>query len=326
MPKRLTFKIEGLKEIISNYNIDNVESFKEFEKGEENVNILVKTKSRKYVLRIYNTKRTEEQILFELSLIDYLYKKKFPIPAIIPTSFNKWFLKYKNHFVVLFSYVEGDTITFSKLNDNQLSDVAYNLSLMHKLLDNFSPLGNKKREEMFWFDMEFDIQGKIFPLIINDPEFSEIKDLIRSLQHDLLLMKKKLSQLRVKICFVHNDFQDGNMKFVGDKMKGIFDFDDCCPGAIVSDVAIAINNFCFDDQKLNKRKFNLFIKNYEKNIRLSDNEKKSIIPLMIHVNSFSIHNAIRLWYSDRKNGPYYKSVIVWSNKRLNMLKEQENDN
>jgi len=326
MPKKSTFNQEELRTIISNYNVGEIKLIEEFEKGEENINIFVETSTGKYVLRIYNQKRSYEQILFELSIMDYLFRNGFPTPKIILTKKNSNWFKYDDHFIVMFSYIEGNSVSFTELNKEQLGSVANNLSLMHKILLDFSPKGNKKREEMFWFEMEYDIQKNIFPKVINNSNFKEIKQIIEELVIELPKMMDLLSEFSkdIKVGIVHNDFQDGNMKFKGNIVSGIFDFDDSCPGAIISDLAIAINNFCFDNNKLNREKYDFFVRNYEKNIKLSEFEKMAIIPLMIHTNSFSIHNAIRLWSTDLINGQYYLSVIKWSYKKLKIL-SGEND-
>ena len=79
--------------------------------------------------------------------------------------------------------------------------------------------------------------------------------------------------------------------FVNDKFSGFIDFYYACNERFIYDIAIAINDWCIDDDgKINTLMSSEFIKGYQLERKLTDNENK-------YFNSALRLAALRFWLS-----------------------------
>jgi Ser/Thr protein kinase RdoA (MazF antagonist) len=97
------------------------------------------------------------------------------------------------------------------------------------------------------------------------------------------IMKLKLNK---NIIITHSDFKGDNLLFRKNKLVTILDFGSIDINPQIKDVADAIKDCCFIEERLDKRKLNLFLKEYEKMNLLIKEEKEMLIPLIIGNNCF----------------------------------------
>lgn len=138
--------LNELKNIIQlEYSIDieNIEKNQESTTG--NVYIIY-TKKDKYVLKIYEVKQHVESMILlhkDLSL-------KFNIPSPILNKNKELFIKIKNQYLVLYSFLEGIQIgkMIDNLNQNIIKEIALELRKIHEQTSN---MNNYKLKEVPFF-------------------------------------------------------------------------------------------------------------------------------------------------------------------------------
>ena len=69
-----------IEEILSNYNLGKLESFKGIKEGIENTNYFIQTEKGKFILTIYEKRVEEKDLPFFIGLMRNLFDKKFPSP------------------------------------------------------------------------------------------------------------------------------------------------------------------------------------------------------------------------------------------------------
>ena len=79
---------ENLKDILSNYNLGKLDSFKGIEEGIENTNYFLSVDKKKYILTVYEKRVETKDLPFFSELITTLNKSNFKCPVPI-TNNNK---------------------------------------------------------------------------------------------------------------------------------------------------------------------------------------------------------------------------------------------
>lgn len=86
---------------------------------------------------------------------------------------------------------------------------------------------------------------------------------------------KKLNKKKLRRSRIHSDLREHNFIVKNDKLKAIIDWDDSHEDYIVYEVAIFLIGLT-DKRKVHKDKIKIFLKEYQKNMKLNDEEKKAI--------------------------------------------------
>ena len=99
------------KKYLANYSLGNLYYFKGINEGIENTNYFFRTKSKEFVLTIYENKITErikgKNLIFFIDLVNFLRKEKFPSPKILYNNNNKQLNSYENKQFTIIDFVEG---------------------------------------------------------------------------------------------------------------------------------------------------------------------------------------------------------------------------
>ncbi|MFT4261594.1 MAG: phosphotransferase [Candidatus Woesearchaeota archaeon] len=110
---------------------------------------------------------------------------------------------------------------------------------------------------------------------------------------------------------VHADMHLGNMVFDEKQVTGLFDFDDCFYGPKLMDIASIIRYVCFYDKKLDKKRVNIFLEEYQKYAALSKTEKANLWQITRLFNI--IHYVYNLYdennWKIKKNHEYFEEEI-----------------
>lgn len=139
-----------------NYGFNIVSIFKNEDSSVGNV-YNIKTVDNKYILKIY------DNINYVNNMIGiYNYLKDMYIPQIIATKDGKYFSKYNNSYIVIYSFLEGTRISEITL-DNDIELIAKEVRKLHDLtsnkkfnLETIDFADNLKRQSMLHFDLTKD--------------------------------------------------------------------------------------------------------------------------------------------------------------------------
>ncbi|AXH15125.1 hypothetical protein CP985_07695 [Malaciobacter mytili LMG 24559] len=203
----------------------------------DTVYILTDNTNKKYILKIYENS-TFIEVEEEINLLKSI--KDLPI--------SKPLYLYKNYKkpMVIFSFIKGfslENITF-----NSLKEIALFLKQLHL----------KKLE--FTTKKTFDLSL----LITSFKQNERVEEFTKRF--------KLIEELKLKNnCLIHADLFPDNVKFLENKLSGVYDFSNSCLGDKNIDLAIILISWCFDkDSNFNIEKAKAFLKTYCEKITLKE--------------------------------------------------------
>ena len=88
-----------IEEILSNYNLGKLDSFKGIEEGIENTNYFLSVNKKKFILTVYEKRVKSEDLPFFSNLMSSLNKANFKCPAPVTNNINsKTIRRYSTKF------------------------------------------------------------------------------------------------------------------------------------------------------------------------------------------------------------------------------------
>lgn len=223
-----------LKEILENYYNFNIDIINKNEESTDGNVYMMKTKQDKYVVKIYSDLQHTTSII---NLHKYLYDNNFYIPQVIETIDKKFFIKFNQKYIVVFSFLEGTQIgklTDEELNDTLVIRIAQELRRLHDITNNknlgFPIIGifNKQnRKSILHFDLTkqniFMTDTKIGFIDFDDAKYGDaVTDL--SIILALLFVSKKRGIVQDKIELFINTYYADDYKLKQDELKLIKEY------------------------------------------------------------------------------------------------------
>ena len=97
----------NIEEILSGYNLGNLDSFRGIVEGVENTNYFLTVNKAKFILTIYEKRVKSEDLPFFSDLMSLLNKANFKCPTPIKNKQNKTLIDYKGKKIMIVSFLEG---------------------------------------------------------------------------------------------------------------------------------------------------------------------------------------------------------------------------
>ena len=320
-PDQIT-AISEIKDILVNYDLGELIDLERNERGFVNTSYYIKTKkqgkNQKYFLRRYKPGIQQVEFQFEHAIINHLLDREFTLIAkVIKTKRGEtYYMKsgnaYQNqpNFYAIFEFLPGEdkyTWVDPGCSSLELHNSAVVLAQFHHTVADFRPEGRR-------------FEPKILKLL---PQIAD--NVLSSLQHskstafDSYLRDQAdhildsctfaldyLSASRLSDCpqiVIHCDYHPGNMKFEGEQIVGLFDFDWSKIDLRCFDVALAIWYFLTswkdgNDGALRLDECSLFLDSYQSTLSdlpdltpLNETELQHL-PMMINLGNMYILNWI----------------------------------
>lgn len=199
----------------------------------------------KYLLRKRRAEFSNaETILFDHSVIHRLGEEGFPVSPPEKTSEGKTAVPSGEEAWELFKYIDG-LEDFMEDNEAQTESAGRTLGRFHKTLSGFRPAGEKSWKREFH---TAGIKRELIDRTNNLPEVFDKKSVGRVLREiDFLLQNYDARGLSRSI--THGDYTSANVKFKGNSVAGIFDFDWTMREAALYDVARGLAYFSAERKK-----------------------------------------------------------------------------
>ncbi len=277
---------KDFKNILDNYNIGQYKNHKYLKDVLENDVYILRTNKGKYILKVLmeiNRKHMREQ----LELIDFLYSKKVPVVKNIKDKKGNEIIKYNIKDIIIQSFIEGKHK--DDFNNSLTKDIAKKVGQMHKILLK-SKFGIQKKKDHIYKKRN-----------INSIKKYELD----KIQSNLFKNLNNIDKSKLKKARIHSDLSEPNLLIKNNKLNAIIDWDDSDYDYLVYEISIFLAHSCVKGDKIYKDKIKIFLKEYQKHIKLNNEEKKAIYPL-INYRLFGILN----WYFHylKLNPKRYKSL------------------
>jgi homoserine kinase type II len=257
-----------IEEILSNYNLGKLDSFKGIEEGIENTNYFLSVNKKKLILTVYEKRVKSEDLPFFSNLMSSLNKANFKCPAPVLNNNNSTITNFEDKKLMIVSFLEGKAK--SNLSPDNCKAIGIETAKMHELTKNFKI----KRQN----DLSINSWRSLFDTV-KDQCSKLHKDLPTLIEENLNSVEKNWPKDLPK-GIIHADLFHDNIFFNKDKFSGIIDFYFSCEDFFAFDIAICFNALCFDGIKenlsFNVTKAKSFIDGYSSVRKLSDPEKQNI--------------------------------------------------
>jgi len=319
--------MKNIKEIISEWNLGKVLSFKKAKKGIVNINWIVKTTNGKYVFRKVNKNKKISELEFELKYLDYLKNKNFPyqIPAPIKNNKGKFLIKKENSLFWAYEFIEGKNL--KNFDYAELKECAKMMAIYHKIIEG-SNLNNKKgcgdvfnrkpvlKELEEFYKKHFEKTKKRKKEKIFFKEASVLIPLLKSLDGKKYFKIPKYP--------LHRDINPENTIWKNKKLVGIIDFENVSSqnDTVIKDIAGMLQYSCRDKNhkhKLDLKLAKFFINEYQKYHPLSKKEIEFIPDIITAGSIEDFSYAYWMLINDSKRAKLYRlklysKVAQWYNK------------
>jgi homoserine kinase type II len=257
-----------IEEILSNYNLGKLESFKGIAEGIENTNYFLSVNKKKFILTVYEKRVKSEDLPFFSNLMASLNKANFKCPAPVFNNNNSTITNFNGKKLMIVSFLEGKAKT--NLSPANCKAIGIETARMHKLTKNIKIKRQNDLSVNSWRNL-----------------FETVKDQCSKLHGDLpKLIEENLNSVEknwpkdLPKGIIHADLFHDNIFFNKDKFSGIIDFYFSCEDFFALEIAICFNALCFDGVKenlsFNVTKAKNFIDGYSSIRELSDSEKQNI--------------------------------------------------
>jgi homoserine kinase type II len=257
-----------IEEILSNYNLGKLDSFKGIEEGIENTNYFLSVNKKKLILTVYEKRVKSEDLPFFSNLMSSLNKANFKCPAPVINNNNSTITNFDGKKLMIVSFLEGKAK--SNLSPENCKAIGIETAKMHELTKNIK----MKRQN----DLSVNSWRNLFESV-KDQCSKLHKDLPKLIEENLISVEKNWPKNLPK-GIIHADLFHDNIFFNKDKFSGIIDFYFSCEDFFALEIAICFNALCFDGLKenlsFNVTKAKNFIDGYSSVRKLSDLEKQSI--------------------------------------------------
>ena len=287
------------------YNIKILE-IKNIDNGILNSNFYIKTKNKKYILRIYEANRTIEEEKQELILLDKI-ADFIPVSTAIKNIDNECISIFNNKKIALFEYIDGNAIT--KIDTHIIREIAMYLGKLHSFTKNisFKEYNRKTR-------INFDFYN-------NEIKKSEIDF---KFKRELLNLADEVNSYNFSVLpsgIIHGDIFLDNVLLDGyNNIKVIFDFNESYYAPFIFDIAIVINfwirikDFDFFNENNLIRDFSNYYSKYRK---ITKEELKS---LDIACKKIALTFIFLRIYKEKIDNSYQKAISIEEKSYLDLIK------
>jgi len=279
---------------------------KNIDNGILNSNFYIKTKNKKYILRIYEANRTIDEEKQELILLDRIVDF-IPVSIAIKNIDNEYISIFNNKKFALFEYIDGNSIT--KIDTHIIREIAIYLGKLHSFTKDIS-FEKYNRKTRINFDLYY-----------NEIKKSEIDF---KFKNELLNSADKINGSDFSILpsgVIHGDiFPDNVLLDDYNNIKVIFDFNESYYAPFIFDIAIVINFWI----KINDFDFftenNLirdFLNYYSKYRKITKEELKS---LDIACKKIALTFIFLRIYKEKIENSYQKAISIQEKSYLDLIK------
>ena len=257
-----------IEEILSNYNLGKLETFKGIEEGIENTNYFISVGGKKFILTIYEKRVKSKDLPFFSNLMSSLNKENFKCPAPVLNNDNSTITNFNGKNLMIVSFLEGKAK--QNLSPDNCNVIGVEIAKMHELTKNFKLKRQNDLSINSWRGLFDSVKDKCSKLH---------KDLPKLIEENLTSVEKNWPKDLPK-GIIHADLFHDNIFFNKDKFSGIIDFYFSCEDFFALEIAICFNALCFDGVKenlsFNVTKAKNFVEGYSSIRKLSDLEKKNL--------------------------------------------------
>lgn len=243
---------KDLNGIAADYGFPRITGVHEIHDASDNVLYAIDTVKGKFDVKI-DVVKSEIEVKRELDLLLFLRKHAFPCPMPLADRRGRHHRDWDGKLLSVYRHVEGRSIEPEQLNSAQLENIGRVLGELHLIGKAYK----KGIDNRFGFErvaeVYLDARGRL-------PHY--FRKIIRTLDEEIEYLNHYLEGKLPK-GIIHGDLFPSNLKFRGEKVVVVLDFEAACRGKFIFDLATAVNTLCFERGRYSLKKFESLIAGYE---------------------------------------------------------------
>jgi len=243
---------KDITKIADEFALGELSSFTGIRNGSVNPHYLSETKRGRYFAKIDEVK-SELEVKQELDLLFHLRKQGFPCVQPLKSKTGRYYLEFEGKCLTVSRYVDGVELPVESLSGAHLAAVGHALANLHLIGRSFK----KGIDNRFGFNRIAAIYREARRQLP-----SHLKNIIRVLDDDFSYLENYLDNNLPK-GIIHGDLFSDNLKFKGNRLVGVIDFEAACRGKLIYDLATAVNALCFVRDRYKIERFEALISGYE---------------------------------------------------------------
>lgn len=322
-----------LQNILQHYDLGKLSDFQKDVRGFVNTSFTIETnkegKTKKSFLRRYKKGVTEEELLFEHSVINHLVDhSNLPVACIYKTHAGKSYVHlFQNDadlqgtFYAIFDFLHGnDKYTWidPECSDQEVVSAAQILAQFHDVIFNLQPQGKRAEPKILELLTNIGIYLSECPqkdkhTIFDDCLMNNLPLLSADLKNTLDILSQP-DAAQMPQCIIHCDYHPGNLKFENEKVSGLFDFDWSKVDFRLFDISLALWYFFTSwkpekDGALNLEPLALFFNTYQQSLAQSQGIsplsaiERRYMPWMINASNLYVLNWTLLDFYNKDVDP-----------------------
>jgi len=213
---------------------------------------LLESVKGKFLIK-FEIAKSEMELKRELDLMLFLRKHGFPCYAPLADRRGRHYRESEGAFLTAFRQIDGRYVNPSNLSSAQLENLGRVLADLHLIGKAYK----KGVDNRFAFervaDVYNDARGRL-------PQY--FKRIIRTFDEEVEYLKHYLEGKLPK-GIIHGDLFPDQLRFKGDKVAAVLDFESASRGKFIFDLANAVNFLCIDDGRYSLKRFESLISGYE---------------------------------------------------------------
>ncbi|MEC7475652.1 MAG: homoserine kinase, partial [Pseudomonadota bacterium] len=263
---------EQLADLLSDYDIGNVLSFKGIAEGVENSNFLLTTEREslpeKFILTLYEKRVNPKDLPFFINLMTHLAESGLPCPVPVKRKDGSTLSNIAGRPAAIISFLEG--LSLRRPEAVHCHALGASKAEMHLAAQHFGMTRANNLSIDAWPELYETSQHNA------DTLHAGLTELIDS---ELARLKEHWPNADAALPrgIIHADLFADNVFFIGDKLSGIIDFYFACSDIMAYDLAIVLNAWCFEtDTSFNITKARALMDGYNSVRKLTPEEIEAL--------------------------------------------------
>ncbi|WP_428354731.1 homoserine kinase [Methyloprofundus sp.] len=264
-----------IESVLSRFHLSQLIRYSGISAGIENTNYLIQTAQGDFVLTLYEHFAVTE-IKQYLNLLGQLAEHASYYPLPLADTQHQYLQRIAEKPAALFACLPGKSVEYP--SHAQLKAVAEALARFHQHSSNLT--FNKMNPRNMQWMQESALQVS--------PDLSE-QD--AKLLDDELSYQRQYTTLHLPQGIIHADLFKDNVLFAGDSLTAMLDFYVACRDCYLLDIAIALNDWCVDQNgQYSYVQHRVFIAAYQQ-VRVLDQQEENYLPVLLR------RACLRFWLS-----------------------------
>lgn len=285
--------------------------------------------SKNYFLKELQSKFTEDKIIEEANLVNFLASRGIPVARFYATRTGEVVFTYEGHVICLEDFVEGQAYGYDNLPEHLLPKVAAMLGRIHAALKNYSLPTDMGKDWIAAYSAE-KLAGQYDALLDaalhlkNDSNADRIiKDLRYKKELAYRLGDYKEYFNGITYTASHGDYQGCQMIFDGDNIKAVIDFSGARTLPVVWEIMrsfVQTSQECNHTAIINTRAFCDYVREYLKYAPLTEKDMLAMPYIYLFQLARSKFGYPQYLNSDSEDREQLLKFATW---RTNICRELE---